>query len=77
MLPCFIVSFMALQFPIQELLEAGFGEEPLVRNVLNAVECRVLQDLKHRARIEIKEGAFLFGTCRGPFPCREERERGC
>lgn len=58
----FLFFLLFLQFPIAELIESGFGEEPILQNVLNVLECRCLQDLKYRARIEIKQGAFLLGV---------------
>lgn len=44
------------------MLARGFDNEPLLWDVLEAIKTRVLQDLKHKARIEVKKGVFLYGV---------------
>ncbi|ORY35716.1 RNA dependent RNA polymerase-domain-containing protein [Naematelia encephala] len=49
------------EFPLNQLIRAGFHADPLVLDVVEIIECRLLQDLKWRARVKIPAGVFLIG----------------
>jgi len=51
-----------LQFPIRELIQAGFNTNPLVLDIVDLIECRALQDMKWRARVKLPGGVFLIGV---------------
>jgi hypothetical protein len=51
-----------LQFPAAEAVRAGFSGDPFVENITRLVKCKLLSDLKWKAKIEVAEGAFLMGT---------------
>ncbi|KAG8933954.1 hypothetical protein FRC02_010889 [Tulasnella sp. 418] len=48
-------------FPISLLMDHGFQHETLLVNVLQVLGCRLLHDLKYRARLEVKDAAYLLG----------------
>ncbi|WVF67576.1 hypothetical protein IAT40_002334 [Kwoniella sp. CBS 6097] len=48
-------------FPLGQLIKAGFNHNPLVLDVAEIIECRALQDLKWRARVKLPGGVFLIG----------------
>ncbi|OCF31540.1 RNA-dependent RNA polymerase 1 [Kwoniella heveanensis BCC8398] len=48
-------------FPLGQLIKAGFNNNPLVLDVAEIIECRALQDLKWRARVRLPGGVFLIG----------------
>ncbi|WVQ80183.1 hypothetical protein IAT38_002288 [Cryptococcus sp. DSM 104549] len=50
-----------VDFPIAQLIKAGFNKDPLVLDVTSIIECRALQDLKWRARVKLPDGVFLIG----------------
>lgn len=41
--------YRSSELPIQQMLRAGLGREPLLTNVLKCIECALLQDLKYKA----------------------------
>ncbi|KAJ7469306.1 RNA dependent RNA polymerase-domain-containing protein [Mycena galericulata] len=47
--------------PITKMIKAGLGEQLLLRNVLSCIKCQLLRDLKYKARVLVKDGAFLMG----------------
>ena len=49
------------QFPLTEVIRAGFNRNPLILDMVDIVECRALQDLKWKARLEISHGVFMIG----------------
>ncbi|WWC63397.1 uncharacterized protein I303_105997 [Kwoniella dejecticola CBS 10117] len=48
-------------FPLAQLIKAGFHRNPFVLDIASIVECRALQDLKWRARVKLPGGVFLIG----------------
>jgi hypothetical protein len=50
-----------LQFPLTEVIRAGYNKNPLILDMIDIVECRALQDLKWKARLEISHGVFMIG----------------
>ncbi|WVQ95053.1 hypothetical protein IAU59_002145 [Kwoniella sp. CBS 9459] len=48
-------------FPLAQLIKAGFNKNPLVLDIAEIIECRALQDLKWRARVKLPGGVFLIG----------------
>ncbi len=50
------------QFPVAKLLKLGFDKDPVLLDVLEAVERRLFSDLLWNARVEVKNGAYLLGT---------------
>ncbi|WVN86300.1 uncharacterized protein L203_101463 [Cryptococcus depauperatus CBS 7841] len=53
---------LAEDFPLAELIKAGFHANPLVLDVAAIIECRALQDLKWRARVRLNGGVYLIGV---------------
>ena len=49
------------QFPLTEVIRAGYNKNPLILDMVDIVECRALQDLKWKARLEISHGVFMIG----------------
>jgi len=49
------------QFPLTEVIRAGYNKNPLILDMIDIVECRALQDLKWKARLEISHGVFMIG----------------
>ena len=49
------------QFPLMQLVKAGFHTNPLVLDIVEIIECRALQDLKWRARVKLENGVYLIG----------------
>ncbi|WWD19157.1 hypothetical protein CI109_103615 [Kwoniella shandongensis] len=49
------------EFPLAQLIKAGFHKNPLILDVAEIIECRALQDLKWRARVRLPGGVFLIG----------------
>ena len=39
----------------------GFYQEIHLRNVLKVLECRLLHELKYKAKMEVEKGAHLLG----------------
>jgi hypothetical protein len=56
---CFLL--MMSQFPIKEAIQAGFTQDPVVQNISQLVKCKLLSELKWKARVEIPDGTFLMG----------------
>jgi len=54
-------SHARFQFPLAQAISTGFIEDPLVQNILRVLKCRLLSDLKWKARISIPDGAYLMG----------------
>ncbi|WVW85521.1 hypothetical protein I302_107559 [Kwoniella bestiolae CBS 10118] len=48
-------------FPLAQLIQAGFHKNPFVLDIASIIECRALQDLKWRARVKLPGGVFLIG----------------
>ncbi|WWC93489.1 hypothetical protein V866_000324 [Kwoniella sp. B9012] len=48
-------------FPMTQLIKAGFHKNPFVLDIASIIECRALQDLKWRARVKLPGGVFLIG----------------
>lgn len=48
-------------FPIRELIDAGYGSDLVMQDVLSVIERRMLSELRWNARIEISEGVYAFG----------------
>nr|XP_019011562.1 RNA-dependent RNA polymerase 1 [Kwoniella pini CBS 10737]OCF50343.1 RNA-dependent RNA polymerase 1 [Kwoniella pini CBS 10737] len=48
-------------FPLGQLIKAGFHQNPFVLDIADIIECRALQDLKWRARVKLPGGVFLIG----------------
>ncbi|KIJ51513.1 hypothetical protein M422DRAFT_44041 [Sphaerobolus stellatus SS14] len=48
-------------FPLSKCIQQGFGDDPLVRNILQILKCRLVSDLKWKGRIKINDGAYLMG----------------
>lgn len=46
-----------------QVIKAGFHENPLILDMVDIVECRALQDLKWKARLQLSQGVFLIGNC--------------
>lgn len=55
------------QFPLAQVVKAGFFNNPLVLDIAEIIECRALQDLKWRARVQLPSGVFLIGELAPPF----------
>ena len=50
-----------MQFPLGQVIRAGFHQNPLVLDICSIIETRALQDLKWRARVRLPTGVFLIG----------------
>ncbi|KAI0337237.1 RdRP-domain-containing protein [Trametopsis cervina] len=48
-------------FPLNSAFDHSITDDPFVEAVINVIKCRLLSDLKWKARIEIPESAFLMG----------------
>ncbi|KAJ7142258.1 RNA dependent RNA polymerase-domain-containing protein [Mycena epipterygia] len=47
--------------PVTKMIKAGLQDQLLLRNVLRCIKCQLLRDLKYKARVLVKDGAFLMG----------------
>ncbi|WWC90607.1 uncharacterized protein L201_005543 [Kwoniella dendrophila CBS 6074] len=52
---------MCSDFPLKQLIKAGFHKNPFLLDIASIIECRALQDLKWRARMKLPGGVFLIG----------------
>ncbi|KAI0342571.1 RdRP-domain-containing protein [Trametopsis cervina] len=48
-------------FPLNSAFDHSITDDPFVEAVISVIKCRLLSDLKWKARIEISESAFLMG----------------
>ncbi len=49
------------QFPLRKALPAGLAKDPMVQDVLQAVERKIFPDLRWNAHVEVEQGAYLMG----------------
>lgn len=52
---------LKVQFPLVQVIKAGYHKNPLILDMVEIVECRALQDLKWKARLQLPDGVFLIG----------------
>jgi RNA-dependent RNA polymerase len=45
-----------------QVIKAGFNKNPMILDMVDIIECRALQDLKWKARLQIPSGVFLIGV---------------
>lgn len=50
------------EFPLVQIINAGFATNPMIRDLCRLVQARALQDLKWRARVKIDKGVYLIGV---------------
>jgi RNA-dependent RNA polymerase len=48
-------------WPVQAMVKYGFQRDACLQDLLKAIECRSLSDLRWRARLQIKQGVYLLG----------------
>ncbi|KAH8087827.1 RdRP-domain-containing protein [Cristinia sonorae] len=48
-------------FPLIEVLDAGLGDDPLIKDLVQVIKCRMLSDLRWKQWIEIADSAYLMG----------------
>ena len=49
------------EFPLSALIKTSFHEDPMVLDICSIIECRAMQDLKWRARVQLPSEVFLIG----------------
>jgi RNA-dependent RNA polymerase len=52
---------VTLQFPLVKVIKAGYNKNPMILDMVDIIECRALQDLKWKARLQISGGVFMIG----------------
>lgn len=50
------------EFPLVNVIDAGFARNPMVMDLCRLVQARALQDLKWRARVKLDKGVYLIGV---------------
>jgi RNA-dependent RNA polymerase len=55
-------NLIRCQFPAQAAVDTGFADDPMIQNITSLVKCRLLSELKWKAKIEVEEGTFLMGA---------------
>lgn len=50
------------EFPMVQVIDAGFARNPMIQDLARLVEARALQDLKWRARVKLDMGVYLIGV---------------
>jgi RNA-dependent RNA polymerase len=58
--PCCVLE-LTLQFPLVKVIKAGYNKNPMILDMVDIIECRALQDLKWKARLQISGGVFMIG----------------
>jgi hypothetical protein len=44
-----------------KVIKAGYNNNPMILDMVDIIECRALQDLKWKARLQISGGVFMIG----------------